>query len=100
MSIPRARTRVHGLGGHVGSVSARARFAARCAGRWSVAGAKIALWLLVVTSSLLAIVLLASHGTTYRDPDVDQLERGNAARARLELGQRAIAIDHVIARSR
>lgn len=57
--IPRARTYVHGVGGHAERVGARARFAARRAGRWSLGVAKVVLWLLVVTSSLLAIVLLS-----------------------------------------
>jgi|GEM_PF-4889988 len=60
--IPRAETLVHGVGGRAVRAGARARFVARHAGRWSLGFAKVALWLLVVTSSLTAIALLTSRG--------------------------------------
>lgn len=68
MALPPARTHVHSLGGHADRLAARARFAARRAGRWSLEVAKVGLWLAVVTSSLLAIALLASRGARYGAP--------------------------------
>lgn len=96
MALPAARLHVHGVGGHAVRAGARARFAARRAGRASLSAAKVVLWLAVVMSSLLAIGLFASRGSTYRDPDVDRVQREHQARARLELHQRAIVIDHVV----
>ena len=60
--IPRAETLVHGVGGHAVRASARVRVVARRAGQWSLGLAKVALWLLVVTSSLTVIAILTSRG--------------------------------------
>jgi hypothetical protein len=88
MTLPPARTLVHGVGGHAVRAGARARFAARRAGRGSLAIARVALWLIVVTASL-SIVLLAAGGA----PTYHEAQRDRAARASVELSQRAIMIE-------
>lgn len=94
MSLPSARTYVHGMAGHVERAGAEARFAARRAGQAGLAFAKVVLWLLVVTSSLVAIAMLAARGARYQPSDLDRSMREHDVRMRqLELSRRAIEID-------
>lgn len=94
MSLPSARTHVHGMTGHVERAGAEARFAARRAGQVGLAVSKVVLWLLVVTSSLVAIALLAARGARYHPSDLDRSLHERDTRLRqLELSRRAIEID-------
>lgn len=94
-ALPRACTRVRGVGGHAERASARARFVARRAGRWGLLLAKVTLWLVVVTASLLAIVLMAARGAPSVREAAAARARQSAADRHRELERRAIAIDRV-----
>lgn len=93
MELPSARARIRGVAGETARASAVARHAARRAGVFAIATAKVALWLTVVVASLVVIASLG-HSRHPRYPDLqaqratlDAMHRQQLAIERFDLVQ-------------